>query len=79
MEEYTTIKACFFTLACVVSGGILADNHPIQNMAIQWAPIPHVVSKGPPLSVNRRVTDIMAVMTLITGLASLLGACMFLE
>ena len=79
MEEHTTIKACFFMLACVVSGGILADNHPIKDMVFHWAPIPHVVSKGPLLSVNRRVTDIMAVMTLITALASLLGTCMYLE
>lgn len=75
MEQYTTIKACFFTLACIVAGGILADNHPLKDLSIQWVPFPHVISKAPLLSVNRRVTDIMAVMTLITAFASLFGTC----
>lgn len=73
MGTNSIVQASFFVLACAVAGAILTDNHPLQELSVQWRPIPHLVFAGRPLGVNRRVTSVMAGLTILSAFASVLG------
>lgn len=58
------IRASFFVLSCLTAGAILVDNHPVRD----WS-----LARVRAVGINRMVTDIMAVLLLMTAFISLFG------
>ena len=61
----------FFLVACVVSGGILVDNHPLSRLSIRWFPVPRIIAPRNPIT--RKVTDVLALLSIATAMVSLFG------
>ena len=71
MQPRTTVKITLFVLSCFVSGAIFMDNHPLKKLSFRLWPFPHI--SYPVVGITRRVTDVMALLSVTTAIVCLFG------